>query len=87
VSSPRDRSGEPATQLWRITIPVIATAGEAEALADRIVGTLCPDHEHEGRCPLPWALRITDGGSLSKAEQRRLHEEIDSTNDPPRSIA
>jgi len=78
----RDGFEEPGTQLWRITIPVIATAGEVETLADRIVGTLCPDHEHEGRCPLPWALRITDGGSLSKAEQRRLHEEIDSTNDP-----
>jgi hypothetical protein len=74
---------EPEAQLWRITIPVIGTAGEVEALSDRIVETLCPDLEHEGPCPLPWALRITDGGSLSKAEQRRLHEEIDSTNPPP----
>jgi hypothetical protein len=44
----RGAAEEPETQLWRITIPVIATVG----------------------------------GSLSKAEQRRLHEEIDSTNDP-----
>jgi hypothetical protein len=81
MSSTRDGSGEPGPQLWRITIPVIATAGEVEALADSLVATLCPDHEHDGPCPLPWALRITDGGSLSKAEQRRLHEEIESTND------
>jgi hypothetical protein len=81
VSPTREGSGEPGTRLWRITIPVIATAGEMEALADRIVETLCPDHHHDGPCPRPWALRITDGGSLSKAEQRRLHEEIDSTND------
>jgi hypothetical protein len=69
-----------AAPLWRITIPVIATSAEVEALTDRLVETLCPDHEHEGPCPIPWALHVTDGESLSKAEQRRLREEIGGTN-------
>jgi hypothetical protein len=59
---------EPDAGLWRITIPVLGTAGKVEALADRIVETPCPDHEHDGPCPLPWAMRITDGGV---AEQGR----------------
>ncbi|WBB52449.1 hypothetical protein [Verrucosispora sp. WMMD573] len=59
------------TQLWRITIPVIASASEVDALTDRLVETLCPDPNHEGPCPTPWALHVTDGNSLSKAEQRR----------------
>ncbi|MBQ1030317.1 hypothetical protein ACX27O_26980 [Micromonospora sp. SD19] len=35
-------------QLWRITIPVIASASEVDALTDRLVETLCPDGVHEG---------------------------------------
>ncbi|WP_328375585.1 hypothetical protein [Micromonospora zamorensis] len=67
-------------QLWRITIPVVASASEVDALTDRLVETLCPDTAHEGPCPTPWALHVTDGNSLSKAEQRRLREEIADTN-------
>lgn len=67
-------------QLWRITIPVIVSAGEVGALTDRLIATLCPDTAHEGGCPTPWALRVTDGNSLSKAEQRRLRAEIADTN-------
>lgn len=67
-------------QLWRITIPVIASASEVDVLTDRLVETLCPDTPHEGPCPTPWALHVTDGNSLSKAEQRRLREEIADTN-------
>jgi hypothetical protein len=67
-------------QLWRITIPVIASASEVEALTDRLAKTLCPDTGHEGACPIPWALHVTDGRSLPKAEQRRLREEIADTN-------
>ncbi|MBQ1011088.1 hypothetical protein KBX53_09025 [Micromonospora sp. M51] len=37
-------------QLWRITIPVIASASEVDALTDRLVETLCPDGVHEGPC-------------------------------------
>jgi hypothetical protein len=69
-----------AARLWRITIPVIATSAEVEALTDRLVETLCPDHEHEGPCLLPWALHVTDGESLSRTEQHRLRAEIDDTN-------
>lgn len=68
------------TQLWRITIPVIASASDVDALTDRLIETLCPDTGHEGLCLIPWALHVTDGNSLSKAEQRRLREEIADTN-------
>ena len=67
-------------QLWRITIPVIASVSEVDALTDRMVETLCPDTAHEAPCPTPWALHVTDGSSLSKAEQRGLREEIADTN-------
>lgn len=67
-------------QLWRITIPVIASASEVEELTDRLINTLCPDTSHEGACPIPWALHVTDDRSLSNAEQRRLREEIADTN-------
>ncbi|MET7372625.1 hypothetical protein [Micromonospora arida] len=58
-------------QLWRITIPVIASVSAVDALTDRLVETLCPTS---------WALHVTDSNSLSKAEQRRLREEIAGTN-------
>jgi hypothetical protein len=67
-------------RLWRITIPVIASPGAVEELTDRLVETLCPDTGHEGDCPIPWALHVTDGESLSTAEQRRLRDEVDDTN-------
>ena len=78
MTSPEADAGRP--QLWRITIPVVASAATVEALTDRLVQTLCPDLDHEGPCPIPWALTVTDGLSLSKAEQRRLHEDIATTN-------
>ncbi|WP_285473717.1 hypothetical protein [Actinoplanes sp. NBRC 101535] len=63
-------------RLWRITIPVIATAAEMEVLTDRIVHALCPDRDHEGPCTTPWAMNIADGDSLPRAEQRRLSEAV-----------
>ena len=79
MTTPETEEGR--TQLWRITIPVYASAGEVEALTGRLVETLCPDTAHEGPCPTPWALHVADAGSLSKAEQRRLREAIADPND------
>ena len=59
---------------------MLASAEVVDALTDRLVGTLCPDADHDGPCPIPWALRVTDGKSLSKAKQRRYLEEIATTN-------
>ncbi len=71
--------GEDQARLWKVTISVIATAQQVEQLTDRFVEVMCPDPGHEGPCPVPWALHVTDGGSLSKAEQKRLRAEIADT--------
>ena len=67
-------------KLWQVTIAMIATQAQHEELMDRLTDVLCPDPDHEGPCPVPWAMRSTNGDSLSRRKRKALLTEIRETN-------
>lgn len=69
----------PERKLWKVVIALAGTEAEAEEITDRFVGVICADPNHKGPCAIPWSMHVTEGESLSKAEQRRLTAAIDDT--------
>ncbi|WP_159037142.1 hypothetical protein [Streptomyces specialis] len=77
-----DTTGE-EPRLWQIEIALVASSIVHEELMDRLVEVLCPDHRHDGPCPVPWAMHSVNGDSLSRRKRRALLREIDETNPGP----
>ncbi|QKW25483.1 hypothetical protein HUT11_04580 [Streptomyces seoulensis] len=78
-SAPDDNTqGRP--RLWQVTIAMVATAAQHEELMDRLTDLLCPDPEHEGPCPIPWAMHSTNEDSLPRRKREALLTEIRETN-------
>ncbi|MFE7356901.1 hypothetical protein ACFU8Q_27985 [Streptomyces sp. NPDC057543] len=76
--TPDDTPEQP--RLWQVKIAMVATAAEHEELMDRLTDVLCPDPEHEGPCPVPWAMHSVNGDSLSRGKRKALLAEIRETN-------
>ncbi|MEU9102251.1 hypothetical protein [Streptomyces sp. NPDC048361] len=76
-----DRDNTPRqAELWQVTIAMVATQEQHEKLMDQLTDVLCPDPDHEGPCPVPWAMRSTNGDSLSRRKRKALLTEITETN-------
>jgi len=43
---------------YRITVTILGTQTDAERLATVIEQHLCPDPDHDGPCPVPWAIDV-----------------------------
>ena len=69
--------------LWLIEVAVLASQTEVDQLTDDMVATICPDPDHDGDCPTPWALTAIDGASLSSRRQAEIRESIRLTNPNP----
>lgn len=82
--SPVQRNKSPATtqekRLWQVKIALVATAVEHEELLDRLGEVLCPDPDHEGPCPVPWAMHSLNQDGLSPKMRVTLIQEIEETN-------
>ncbi|RKN49080.1 hypothetical protein D7223_06055 [Micromonospora endolithica] len=63
-----------------MTLALVATDAEHDELLDRVVTVLCPDAEHDGPCPVPWATTSVAGDSLPPPERVALVEAIEETN-------
>ncbi|MFD8910569.1 hypothetical protein [Streptomyces sp. NPDC059575] len=68
-------------ELWKVVIALEATAEQKDAPVDRFVHAMCPDPDHEGWCDTPWAVRVTEGGSLGARERKQLRDGIRDTMD------
>ncbi|GAA2374173.1 hypothetical protein [Dactylosporangium salmoneum] len=62
--------------LWRLSVYTLATEAEKDAIAERIRAALCPDPDHDGPCPNPWLLIVTDGESLDEADAADMTEAL-----------
>ncbi|MFE4957689.1 hypothetical protein ACFRCW_27350 [Streptomyces sp. NPDC056653] len=70
-------------RLWQVKIALVATSEQHEEVLDRLSDVLCPDSDHEGPCPLPWAMHSVNEDSLSAKQRKALLEEIEETNWDP----
>ncbi|MBD0736450.1 hypothetical protein [Streptomyces sp. CBMA29] len=79
--SPPDTAEQP--RLWQVKIALVATAAEHEHVMDKLSAVLCPDPDHEGPCPIPWAMHSVNEDSLSGRKRKALLAEIQDTNGDP----
>ncbi|MEW2491233.1 hypothetical protein [Streptomyces sp. NPDC048411] len=80
MSDPAHDDTPEQPRLRQVTIATVTTAAQHEELMDRLTDVLCPDPGHEGPCPVPWAMRSTNGDSLSRRKRKALLTEIRETN-------
>ncbi|MEV6931412.1 hypothetical protein AB0M46_43915 [Dactylosporangium sp. NPDC051485] len=63
-------------RLRRLTVYTLATEAEEDAIRERIRAALCPDPDHDGPCPNPWLLIVTDSESLDEEEAAAMMEAL-----------
>jgi hypothetical protein len=55
-----DQSPQAGRRVWRVTAVIEASAQDADAVAEAIARVLCPDPDHQGRCPVPWTIMLCE---------------------------
>ena len=55
-------------RVWAIKVFIEATAEEADEAVRAIGSALCPEENHPGYCPVPWATMLIPPDSLDPDE-------------------
>lgn len=67
--------------LWRIDLTILATQIEVDQVAEKIQRALCPDEDHLGPCPIPWAIESSNDSVFSDTEKQHYSDLL--TQPPP----
>jgi hypothetical protein len=55
-----DQPPQTGRRVWYVTAVIEASAEDADAAAEAIARALCPDPDHEGQCPVPWTIMLSE---------------------------